>query len=302
MELGDNKIAATINKSVLTMDEAVAYSLQASRQEPTRIDFSRYEDGIGEKIGANLRNYRQSFNYTQQQHADIMGVSLSQYRKYESGVDILRYHTSCRWTISTGASLYQLLLNTPYEAILPEYLTSWKLMPFSNLIGRLNDRAYLGLVSLVQSLQFTREIVIPQHLESDLNSIDIQKTYQELETSTYLVTALNLRLFREMRGLSQEQMAELLGLNTNTYRNYENAKTAPKYSMLFGIRFFLVFNQHLLSLIPNSLFSQYLSQYLRRLSYLAPTLHKINDDQYQQMQTLFAQIEAIADNNGAYIF
>lgn len=282
--------------------EQVLFTPEGQETAAQSFNFNELELNIGLQIGANLKTYRQNFCYTQQQHADLMGVSLSQYRKYEAGIDTPRYHTACRWGMSTGATLYHLLLNTPYEKVLPEYLVAWRLMPFGNVIARLTDRAYLGLVTMVGSLQFTREITIPRHLDSDLGSVDIDRALAELESDSYIKISLNLRVFRETRAYSQEQMAELLGVNINTYRNYENPKLAPKFSMLFAIRFFMVFGCHLSSLMGDSLFCQYLRQYLLRLSYLSSTLYQVNPKQYQQLCDLFKQVEIIAESNGSYIF
>lgn len=282
--------------------EQILFTPQGMEKEAEHFHFSELEANIAQQIGANLKAYRQKFSFTQQHQANLMGVSLSQYRKYESGIDTPRYHTACRWGMSTGASIYHLLLNTPYEKLLPEYLVAWKLIPFGNVIARLTDRAYLGLVTLVRTLQFTREIVIPGHLDSDVGSIDIDKAFAELEHNSYAMISLNLRLFRENRAYSQEQMSELLGININTYRNYENAKLAPKFSMLFAIRFFMVFGCHMSALMPDSLFCKYLKQFLQRISYLAPTLYKVSPEQYEQLRELFEQIEVMAEGNGAYLF
>lgn len=283
------------------MDDAL-FSLDGASREIQQYNFSELENGIGVQIGVNLRDYRLSVGHTQQKHAKLMGVSLSQYRKYETGVDIPRYHTACRWGMATGASFYNLLLNTPYQELLPSHLVAWKLIPFGKLVGRLSDSAYLGLVRMVGSLEFTQEIIIPKPLDSDLGCVDFALAFDELETESYAMNSLNIRLLRQSRHYSQEQMAELLGVNINTYRNYETSALAPKFSMLFAVRFFLVFGQHLSSLTPDSLFYQYLQQYLRRLSYLAPTLYQVNKAQYQQLRQLFRQVEVIAEGNDAFIF
>lgn len=45
----------------------------------------------------------------------------------------------------------------------------------------------------------------------------------------------NLKKLRELHGLSQKNMAELLHIAPTTYRNYENTLREPSYSLLVKI-------------------------------------------------------------------
>lgn len=45
----------------------------------------------------------------------------------------------------------------------------------------------------------------------------------------------NLRSIRENREISQQQMAELIGIPVTTYRNYENTMREPSFDVLIKI-------------------------------------------------------------------
>lgn len=281
--------------------EAIYYSLESTDKAPNSVNFERLEASLSAQLGNNLKCLRQSFGYTQNQHAKILGVSLSQYRKYEAGKDIPRFHTICRWSMLTGASFYSLFKGTGYETLLPEYLCSWKLLPFNHVIARLKDQPFMALVNLTQSLQLTQEIVIAKTPLLGLDEMNFDQAFNELERDSYIMIALQLRLFRQRRGYTQELMAEMLGININSYRNYENPNMAPKFSVVFALRFFLVFGIHPTSLMPDSQFYQVLSQQLSRLKFLASTIHQLSDRQFQQLKTIFASVEALAQDGDAYL-
>lgn len=45
----------------------------------------------------------------------------------------------------------------------------------------------------------------------------------------------NLRIFREKKGITQIQMAKLLGIPVTTYRNYENTSRQPDFDVLVNM-------------------------------------------------------------------
>lgn len=283
------------------MDE-ILFSLEGKKQRVKHLNFSELEQNIGLIIGQNLKKYREQRGYTQHQHAELLGVSISQYRKYESGIDIPKYHTLCRWTLLTGCSLYCLIRGSQYSDLFPDQLTSWRLTPFNFLLGRLKQEPFNALLQLIYSLGFVEDVHVFKTLPEPNQMIDIEAAFEQIEQGTYLIIAKNLRQFRAEQELSQEHIADLIGVNLNTYRSYESLTSPPKFSYLIAIRFILVFGRHMSSLMPDTYFASFLRHYIHRLSHIAPILYAVSDAQHKQLETIFKSIEGIAKDNPLYLF
>lgn len=282
--------------------EKVLFSLDSKTTTFKSHNFSEIEQGIGPQVGKNLKRYRQSKNLTQSQHARMMGVSVSQYRKYEAGTDLPKYHTLCRWGVVSCCSIYMMFDNTIYANHFPEPLTSWRFMPFHRVLGLLKPQPFLALINLVRSFGFIQEIILDDLNEPQGPSTDIDLAIEELEHQAYPTIAHNLQEFRRARQISQETMAELLGVTLNTYRSYENPQQAPKFSCLMAMRFLLVFEQHLSALMPQSQFAFYIRHKMHRMKFIAPFLYNSTPRQYKQIEQVFLSMESIAADDPLYDF
>lgn len=282
--------------------EKVLFSLDSVNDTFKSFNFAEIEQNIGPQVGNNLKRYRHSKNLTQVQHARMMGVSVSQYRKYEAGTDLPKYHTLCRWGMTSYCSIYMMFNNTAYAEHLPEPLTSWRFMPFHRVLGLLKPKPFLALINLVRSFGFVQEIILDDLNEPQGPSTDIDLAIEELEQRAYPTIAHNLQEFRRARQISQESMAELLNVTLNTYRSYENPQQAPKFSCLIAMRFLLVFEQHLSALMPKSQFALYIRHKMHRMKFIAPILYGCTSRQYKQIEQVFLSIESIAVDDPLYDF
>lgn len=264
--------------------------------------FDDAEDGIAARIGENLRGLRKQAGVTQSQFAAFMNISVPQYRKYETGQDIPRYHSVCRWSLITGIPAYLLVANTPYVDMLPEKLVSWKLLPFYGPIAQQTDTSFFALLELIRSVCHKSTLLIQPKTDICMDKYSMDEATTELENQLYTSIAQALREFRRIHGYSQEVMAEKLGLSINTYRNYENIEQDKRFSFLLEIRFFACFSKHLTALAPHLIFSQIRKRQINRLVMLAETFITAPLDEYQAYCRLFKSVSHIAGKNDAYIF
>ncbi len=205
------------------------------------IDFNYYEQDIGRYIGQNLAWVRRLLTISQQELACLLGVSLSQYKKYEQGKDHLKIHLAGRWSVLTGSNLYCLLLGSKYHELLPQLSYVDDLKPLNLLISRLDLPSFRSYLQLIlpegQALPYWHE-------PAPDPEFSWTRLMQQLDGDYYVHIARNLRAWRQQQHLTQEEVAEYLGITSATYACYERENDINRFSLLMAPRFSLAFGSN----------------------------------------------------------
>ena len=266
---------------------------QISSSKYQFFDFNQLEKNIVECVGQNFKLVRQAKHHSQAKMAKGLGISLGQYRKYESGIDLPPMDIALRWSVFSGAPIYTLLNNSAYQAILPPFETNLLLQPFYLLTARLEHAGFAAMWQLIN--QFTnQQQPLPSDCQDSLGFIDnhtlYQAIYEQLGTALYQHVAQNIIQFRQTLGLSQASIAELIGVSERTYRGYELNNERTRFSMLIAVRFYVVFGQNPVTMTQGTLFSNYRQRQINRLQALHGLIDGLNPSQYQAVQRIAEQL------------
>ncbi|GHD62206.1 helix-turn-helix transcriptional regulator [Jeongeupia chitinilytica] len=180
---------------------------------PIVIDFDKCEKDIAFSIGKSLSEFRKCLKKGQSDMAAYFDVSVSQYRKYEAGIDIPKMHSAARWSAITGAPLPLLFKHTAYARFFPtEELQCRRYFSF---VAKSSDREFYSVLSLVSGKSgFGSEM--PPHdreLEFELALEDVIHHY-------YYRVAKNIEAIQHHHQISRSEMSFLLGISSNTYARY----------------------------------------------------------------------------------
>lgn len=199
------------------------------------IDFCEYDQSARKHISVNLLHIRQSLNMSQESFAKFLGVSRSQYRKYEAGTEVIRLDIAQRITIKCGRPLFLLLQNSKYEELLdlPKknevfdriwfYGNSFTDCYFEKLCSIL--AVFLGNTHYTYSLQ-----------PSKLTANDFTAAMEENEHHIYTAIGEGIRAVRTHLHYSQEAIAELMGISVAAYQEYEKGTQRPRFNLLIPAR------------------------------------------------------------------
>lgn len=245
------------------------------------------ESYMTHKIAYNLKKYRLQTTVNQQTMANAFSVSLSQYRKYEKGIDLPKMHSVARWSIMTGSPNTLLLDGTSYMPYLKSPKICWKTVPFLCTIAHASDLTFNSLLSLSKELiNYQCSEIITEEKVPNLSAVLI-----DIEQNYYIKVAKNMKLIRQHLGLSQEALSEVLGLSNTTYRQYEKECNYPRIPFTFFARShaILQLRNHWIE-TGTSNFSLFNRRRYKRISLLSPIIQQANEVQIKALQSLFNPI------------
>ncbi|WP_432721499.1 helix-turn-helix transcriptional regulator [Jeongeupia wiesaeckerbachi] len=179
-----------------------------------RIDFDDYEQDLSIKIGRALEEIRGRLSVSQASMAHGFGVTVGQYRKYEAGIDMPKLHASARWSIISGVPIAMLFHKTRYVDFLEINECDIELIPLYHTIANATDHVfYSGLKLVFQDSSWPVQEELRQCTALDSSLDGIGEQYCQ-------VLSKNLESARASLALGKADMAEWLGIATNTYSRY----------------------------------------------------------------------------------
>ncbi len=202
------------------------------------------------RIGANLMNLRYRLGLKQGKAAELMGLSRTQWRKYEAGIETLRTDTAMSWCLLTGVSFYRLFCGTVLERNFPHIRFLPNFDELSPWVNPVTDITGSWPQSGIGSLQ-----VSPDEPDKTRQMRD------ELRHDGARILGASLRAVRLQSHFTQEHFADVLGVSLSAYQNYEKHLKPSRFSLVLAGRLL-----HLTSLPPCDLFrsSQYHDAYCAR--------------------------------------
>lgn len=237
-------------------------------------DYTSIEATLAEQIGQNLRSVRSHLGLGQRVLSERMQVSLSQYRKYEAGQDLPRLHSALLWSIETGLPTHWLFYGSRYQQWLRlPFRPAW--IPVLYFVNRAPSWALQALHSVLNGLLGETEneanpLVSIAQMRSSLGG-------QLLRDPYYRAVSEKLRDFRQQLGMSQEEVARLMGVSQAAYRKYETPELCPRYSVNMIMRFWMATGTSPLALSTETPVYQYREAQNANLKALLPKLERLDD-------------------------
>ena len=200
------------------------------------IDFRGFEDDLRLHIARNLTSLRKDIGFTQPQFANFLEISLSQYKKYETSSEIIRFDISQRISLKLGYPNMYLLRNSKFHETLrlPTRLFEYgKMWYFAN---SLLDEKFEQFCKMLTAL-FDISSPMREFTPSGITKRDFNIALEENENSIYCAISHGLRAIRHHINLSQQEVADLIGVSVNTYQEYEKPDNKPRFNIAVASRY-----------------------------------------------------------------
>tara|TARA_R110001583_G_scaffold195377_1_gene372412 strand:- start:606 stop:1298 length:693 start_codon:yes stop_codon:yes gene_type:complete len=211
--------------------------------------------------------------WSQSSIANLMSVSSSQYRKYENGGDIISSEKAMSFMLKAGIPYQYFFLKSGYHDLLENNIFDIRMIKLQSYICLCSHDKFLEFFYFIRMLVDSNvdhdSIFFNKFNKSDLCSD---------EKCGYQIVANNIRAFRQIVGLSQEEFSAKLGVSTNTISNYESLKKKTNFSIKIALRFWLISGFSPVWLTYGSSFFLKNRTINMRLTILSKALSNMNDD------------------------
>jgi transcriptional regulator with XRE-family HTH domain len=274
---------STISPYYTAVEKFLAeYKVQVS---PKLIDFSGIEVGARKALAHNLGLYRKSVNLSQTDMAKILGISLSQYKKYESGTDILRIDLAQKWSLRFSTPVFYLLQGSGYGKQLAGNDGDSRFNFIWFLANSLTDEYFARLIDMLRL--FSKQPRSSKALEpSGITREDVAKVMEEIESTMYIAIAYGMQAIRKWFSYSQEQFAELMGISLATYQQYEKPTMKPRFNIFFAARCVMSLGINPLIAIAGTKFAQVRRMQDARMALIRETVSDIDEQQLLRLKPL----------------
>lgn len=256
-----------------------------SQFSPKHLDFEKIEKGVPDILAKNLASTRKSAGYSQSKMAEILGVSLTQYKKYEMGTEILKIHMAQKWALRFGKPFFYLLQNSNYDLAPREAINE---ISFKwNLANSLSDYYFMKLLDIVWLFSDTQPAEKPL-IKRKITREMVKEAIDELDNSIYISIAKGVRAFRERFDISQDQMAELVGVSRSTYQQYEKETMSPRINLLIAGRFLLATGISPLVLLKGTKYSEVRYAQEERMALLWRAIETLTPEKTKELEPLIS--------------
>lgn len=204
--------------------------------KPKLYDFAPLDEAAIKALANNLLTYRRALTFSQSRMAKVLGISLSQYKKYESGLEVMRADTAQKWALHMNLSFYHLLEGSPYAQGFSTCGHDKKISHLWFLANSLSDKYFYKLINILGL--FARSPHVAKELQaSGITRDEVKRVLYEIEHDMFVIAGYGLRAVRDHFQYKQEYIAELLGVSTFTYQQYEKPTMSPRFNVLTVARF-----------------------------------------------------------------
>jgi transcriptional regulator with XRE-family HTH domain len=252
---------------------------------PRLIDFPAIETEARKVLADNLCQSRKSVNLSQTAMARIFGISLSQYKKYESGREVLRIDLAQKWALRFSRPVFYLLQGSGYGKYLAGSDGEDQFEFIWFLANSLTDEYFSKLVDLL--CLFTRKPRTGKMPEpSGITRAMIDEVLDEIENRIYIAIAYGMQAVRKWFGYSQEQFAELMGVSLSTYQQYEKPTMKPRFNIFFAARCVISMGINPLVTIAGTRFARIRHMQNARMTLVREVVAGIEPEQLQRLRPL----------------
>lgn len=261
--------------------------------KPKLIAFDGIEEGGREALARNLCLYRKSVNLPQAKMARIFGISLSQYKKYEMGLEILRVDLAQKWSLRFSTPFFHLLRGCGYGEGLTtsDFDDRFNFLWF--LANSLTDEYFSRLIDLL--CLFTGKSSTAKSLAHfGITRLDLKKVLQEIDSEMYIAIAYGLQAIRKRFQFSQEHIAELLGVSVSTYQQYEKPTMKPRFSIFIAARYGMATGINPLVIVAGTLYAKVRYMQNERMALIRDIVANVDQDRLLQLKPLLTGFSNMA--------
>lgn len=258
---------------------------------PRALGLAEYDKDARQQVAANLARFRKNQGLSQSGLAKLLNVSLSQYKKYESGCESIRLDVAHRMSLKCGVPIFHLLFNTKYAdyLALPKAFANFdRIWFFANL---LTDEYFEKLCRVLLCFaEGMDELEIPA---SGITPEDFQLALSENSDDIYLATSVGIKAAREHFDFSQEYVAEVMEVALSTYQEYEKAANRPKYNLFIAARYCICLGINPFHVLINTHYRRIRLMQNQRIEVIQKIVDNIGDE---RTGLLFPLVEGFYDS------
>lgn len=260
---------------------------------PRLIDFDPIEEEARKALADNLCLYRKSVNLPQARMARIFGVSLSQYKKYEAGEEIVRVDLAQKWSLRFNTPFFYLLEGSGYGKGLTSSDTDNRLNFIWYLANGLSDDYFSRLIDVLCTL--TGKPRPAKALQAyGITREHLRKVIEEIETRMYIAIACGMQAIRNWFGGSQQQFAELMGVSLPTYQQYEKPVMKPRFSIFIAARYGMGTGINPLIAVAGTEYAKVRFMQNERMALIREIVSDIPEDRLAQLKPLITGFAGMA--------
>lgn len=256
--------------------------------KPAPVLFSNDEQRTKAAIATNMASNRKLANLSQAQVAKSLGVSLSQYKKYEAGLDTMRVDIAQRWGMIFTQPIFHLLKGSEFEKHLPIIHYDNELNYLWCLANSLTDEHFAIFLNTLIPYSGGKHADAKKFSNSGITHEKIGLVINECQEEIYIAIAYGLRAMRDYFCWCQEHVAELIDVSLSTYQEYEKPEPYPRFSLLVAARFTVATQVDPLIILGATEYSQVRQMQNQRLELVRQVINDIDP-------VLFLQIRPLID-------
>lgn len=255
---------------------------------PRIIDYTLIEKDQISIFGNNIRQHRIALGLNREQMANKLRISSFQYRKYEEGKSWIQMHTVMYFAMRVGIPFAYLFSRSIYYKLCLLTDMPKQLIPIQAYIGRCSDRQF-ELFRMLLDEVFGKGVRFSRYCieQSSPKNKDI---YGELD-NYYDLVAEGLMKFRNLAGLSCQNLADLLGIDRRTLAGYEKIGGNKKFSILVAMRFWVSTGVNPIYLLENTSIYRKSNIQMLRMSWLQKRLSDFTDTNINQLIKILKLID-----------
>ena len=241
-----------------------------------RLTLAYHDELTKHHLADNLMRFRRHLLLSQSAMAGLLHVSLSQYKKYESGQEIMRYDVAMRLSLKCGLPNFCLLRGSPYADYIPlpaEYVGFDRVWFYANTLTDTYFNRLCQVLACFIDTPFT-----PATLKSGVTIEDFDGALAESEDRIYLAIAQGIRALRDHLGFSQEYVAECMDVSLSRYQEYERATTRPRFNLLVAARYGIAMGINPFHVLVGTKFAKVRTMQNARIAAIQEIVQHVDDD------------------------
>lgn len=242
---------------------------------------------LARQMACSLLQIRKARGLTQSAMAQQLGLSLGQWKKYESGSEVLRSDTAVRWCLLTGVSFFRLFCDSGYRPHLPRALCQKSLDRVSQRICMLSSERVEMLAHTIAAT-FGVSLRNSWQVQPDIDEEALQRARQDLDDHFYLYLGRGLKRYRSQHGYTQEAFANLLNVSMSSYQQYEKESRSPRFGVNILANFAMVSGMNPMGLLEGSQIGEVMAAYDARISLFRRLFDQLGVRDAQEFEAVFS--------------
>jgi transcriptional regulator with XRE-family HTH domain len=242
---------------------------------------------LARQMACSLLQVRKARGLTQSAMAQNLGLSLGQWKKYESGAEVLRSDTAVRWCLQTGVSFYRLFCDSGYRPHMPRSLCQKSLDRISQRICTLPSDQ---VESLIHTIAATFGVGLRQSCKVNPHAIGAQYEIAraDLDENFYLYLGRGFKHYRAQHGYTQEAFANLLSVSMSSYQQYEKESSTPRFGVNILANFAMLSGLSPMSLLGTSPIGEMMAAYDERIALFRRLFEQLDVRDAQEFEAVFS--------------